>query len=140
MDTQANILTERQIEVLQLRERGLTQAAVAAKLGTTGSNVSAIERAAEANIKKAHRTLDFVRTLRAPEQFTVSAGSSIDDLVDEIYAHGNKSGIRLAYCRPELYAHLHSLLNEKSDECKIQKSVTIGLTEDGEVNVFTDAI
>lgn len=40
-------LTERQVEVLELREQGQTQQEVADRLGTTDSNISAIERAAE---------------------------------------------------------------------------------------------
>ncbi|MGM0590756.1 MAG: sigma factor-like helix-turn-helix DNA-binding protein, partial [Halobacteriota archaeon] len=46
-------LTERQVEVLELREQGYTQREVADRLGTTDSNVSAIERAAEQNVEKA---------------------------------------------------------------------------------------
>ncbi|WP_323174620.1 Tfx family DNA-binding protein [Natrialba sp. PRR66] len=136
--TETTVLTDRQVTVLQLREQGETQQEVADKLGTTGSNVSAVERAAETNVEKARRTLELVRTLRAPAQFTVSPGTSFDEVVDRVYAQGDDAGIRVAYCRPELYAHLYGLLAEVTDENRLISAVRIGLTEAGEVRVFND--
>lgn len=135
---ESTILTDRQIEVLELRERGHTQREVAEELGTTDSNVSAIERAAEQNVEKARRTLELVRTLRAPAQFTVSAGTYFDDAVDAVYERGDEAGIKIDYCRPELYAHLYGLLEENTDDNTLVEPVRIGLTEDGEVKAFTD--
>jgi Tfx family DNA-binding protein len=136
MDPQDTILTDRQLEVLELRERGHTQREVAARLGTTDSNVSAVERAAETNIEKARRTLELVRTVRAPVQFTVAAGTDFDVLVDRVYDRGDEAGVMISYCRPELYAHLYGLLEEDADDNELETSVTLGLTEDGDVKVF----
>jgi Tfx family DNA-binding protein len=137
-ETEATTLTERQLQVLQLREQGHTQRTVAEELGTTDSNVSAIERAAEANIEKARRTLELVRTLRAPTQFTAATGTEFDTLVDRVYDHGDDAGIKIDYCRPELYAHLYGLLEDHATENRLDTAVDIGLTEDGGVNVFAD--
>jgi len=133
----ATILTARQVEVLDLREQGLTQREVADELGTTDSNVSAIERAAAANVEKARRTLELVQTLRAPVRFTVAAGSSFDDLVSRVYARGDEAGIKIAYCRPELYTHLYGLLEDVASANRLETATTVGLTTDGEVEVFT---
>lgn len=138
MDPGTTILTERQVEVLELRERGYTQREVAAELGTTGSNVSAVERAAEGNVEKARRTLELVRTLRAPTQFTAPVGTYFDDLVDRVYSHGDEAGIKIAYCRPELYAHLYGMLEAHTDENRLDTTVRVGLTEEGGVKVFTE--
>ncbi|MFC6765226.1 Tfx family DNA-binding protein [Natrinema soli] len=140
LETQGTILTDRQVEVLELRESGHTQQEVADKLGTTDSNVSAVERAAKENIEKARRTLELVQTLRAPVQFTVSAGTSFDGLVTQIYSSGDDAGIKIAYCRPELYTHLYGILEEVTDANQLTKSTTIGLTEDGEVKVYADDV
>ncbi len=139
-EAQGTILTDRQVEVLELREKGHTQREVADKLGTTDSNVSAIERAAESNVEKARRTLELVQTLRAPVQFTVSAGTSFDDLVTRVYAHGDEAGIKIAYCRPELYTHLYGMLEEVTNANRLERSTTIGLTKDGEVDVYADSV
>jgi Tfx family DNA-binding protein len=138
MDAGGTILTDRQVEVLQLRERGHTQTEVAEKLGTTDSNVSAIERAAEDNIEKARRTLDLVRTMRTPAQFTLSAGTDFDEVVDRVYEQGDQTGIKITYSRPELYAHLYDLLEDRASQNQLETPVTVGLTEDGEVTVFQD--
>lgn len=137
-ETEGTLLTDRQLQILRRRDQGATQRAVAEELGTTASNVSAIERAAEANIEKARRTLELVRALRAPVQFTVEAGRSFDELVSAVYDHGDDAGVKVAYCRPELYAHLYGLVGDATDANRLTATVTVGLTEDGAVTVYTD--
>jgi hypothetical protein len=131
-------LTERQVEVLELRAAGHTQQEVAEMLGTTDSNVSAIERAAQENVAKARGTLELVRTVRAPVRFSVPAGTDFDDLVDTVFAEGNDAGVKLDYCRPELYSHLFASLEDLVEASRLVDPVDIGLTEDGEVTVFPD--
>jgi hypothetical protein len=138
VDTDETVLTDRQVEVLELRERGHTQREVADELGTTDSNVSAVERAAEANVKKARRTLELVRTLRAPARFSVEAGTSFDDLVSRVYDAGDDAGVTVDYCRPELYAHLYGALDGSVSRNRVVTPVTVGLTREGEVKVFAD--
>lgn len=133
-------LTERQVEVLELRERGWTQQEVADRLGTTDSNVSAVERAAEQNVEQARRTLELVRTLRAPVRFSVSAGTSFDALVERVYDRGDEAGIKIAYCRPELYTHLYSVLESRTERNELLTTVDVGITDEGEVRVFTEEL
>jgi Tfx family DNA-binding protein len=132
------VLTERQVEVLELREQGHTQRAIAERLGTTDSNVSAIERAARANVQKARKTLQLVETLQSPVQFTVPAGTEFETLVDEVYAQGDEAGITIAHHRPELYAHLYDQLQSQSAENQLTDAAEIGITDDGAVTVSTD--
>lgn len=138
VDPDGTILTERQVEVLEHRERGLTQQEVADVIGTTDSNVSAVERAARENVEKARRTLELVRSLRAPAQFTVQEETYFDDVVDEVYARGDETGIKVAYSRPELYAHLYEVLEDHISENQLDRSVEVGLTKDGEVETYTN--
>lgn len=134
--SQETNLTERQIEVLKLREQGLTQAAVAEKLGTTDSNVSAIERAAEANIEKARMTLRVVHTIRSAVQFQVAAGESIDELVDAIYERGDAANIRVSYRKPELYGHLYHELEAVLEDGELQHEASVGITAEGRITAF----
>jgi hypothetical protein len=136
VSTGSTTLTDRQVEVLELRERGLTQQDVADRLGTTASNVSAVERAAEANVEKARKTLELIRTLRAPVRFTVEAGASFDDLVDAVYERGDEAGTKVDYCRPELYTHLFGALEPHTRRNRLETRVEVGLTRDGEVKLF----
>lgn len=136
--TKVTFLTDRQVEVLTLREKDYTQQEVAEVLGTTDSNVSAIERAAEENVEKAHRTLELIRMLRAPAQFTVSEGTYFDELVNEVYSRGDEAGIKIAYCRPELYTHLYGSLEEYTSQNQLETSIRIGLTKEGDVKVLSE--
>jgi len=136
VSAESTTLTDRQVQVLELREQGLTQREVADRLGSTGSNVSAIERAAERNVEQARGTLQLIRTIRSPVRLTVDAGTTFDDLVDTIYARGDEDGVKIAYCRPELYAHLFGQLESHTTRNRLDTAVEIGLTRDGEVKVF----
>ncbi len=132
----STILTERQVEVLELREQGYTQQEVAEKIGTTDSNVSAVERAATKNVEKAKRTLRLVDTLSASVTFEVPAGTHFGDMIEMVYSHGDTCDIKIAYCRPELYSYLYEPLEKYSAGNKIRRNVEIGLTHDGDVRVF----
>lgn len=136
--TASTTLTERQVEVLELREQGQTQQEIADRLGTTDSNISAIERAAEQNIEKARRTLELVRTIRSPIQFSVSPGTSFDTLVASVYSHADEAGIKIAYCRPELYTHLYGVIEECTNQNELNTTIDVGITNEGEVRVFTE--
>jgi hypothetical protein len=136
---ESTTLTERQVEVLELRERGYTQREVAARLGTTDSNVSAVERAAERNVEKARRTLELVRTVRSPVQFSVPPETSFDELVTAVYRHADEAGVKIAYCRPELYTHLYGALEASTEQNELTAGVEVGITNEGEVRVFVES-
>jgi DNA-binding protein, Tfx family len=140
VSAEATTLTERQVEVLELREQGRTQQEVADRLGTTDSNISAVERAAQQNVEKARRTLELVRTIRSPVQFSVSPGTTFDDLVTNVYRHGDEAGIKIEHCRPELYTHLYGILEEHAKQGQLLTAVEIGITNEGDVQVFTGDI
>jgi Tfx family DNA-binding protein len=138
ISAESTTLTGRQVEVLELREQGQTQREVANQLGTTDSNISAIERAAERNVKKARRTLELVRTVRSPVRFSVSPGMSFDALVASVYSHADEAGIKVAHCRPELYTHLYGVLEGSTDRNELTTTIDVGITNEGEVRVFTE--
>lgn len=134
--TDSTILTDRQKEVLELRNRGYTQREVADQIGTTSSNVSAVERAAEENIEKAHRTVEYVRTISAVTTFEIDAETHFGDVIEMAYKEGDEADIKVDYARPELYSHLYGLLNEHMSGNKIRVNVEVGLTDDGDVVIY----
>ncbi|MGB9985546.1 Tfx family DNA-binding protein [Salarchaeum japonicum] len=138
VSAESTTLTARQVEVLELREQGRTQREVAEQLGTTDSNISAIERAAEQNIEKARRTLELVRTVRSPIQFSVTPGTSFEELVASVYEHADDAGIKIAHCRPELYTHLYGVLENATNQNELTTTIDVGITNDGEVRVYTE--
>lgn len=136
LSSEETILTERQVEVLRLRKQGNTQREVAEELGTTDSNVSAIERSAKDNVRKARKTLSLMRTLQSPVRFTVPEGTEFTTLVDEIYSQGDEVDVKISYCRPELHSHLYNKLKSDIEQNQLKTAVEIGLTENGDVETF----
>lgn len=135
IDPAGTFLTERQVQILRLRERGLTQAEVAERIETTASNVSAVERNARENVEKARETLDCVRLLRTRARFRTGAGTSLDTLVGRIYDLGDEHGVKVAYRKPELYGHVHEAIEPRLRNGQTTAPVEVGLTHEGEVIV-----
>ena len=79
-DADESVLTRRQAEVLALRERGVAQADIAEKLGTSRANVSSVESSARENIANARETVAFAEALSAPVRVTVEAGTDLYDV------------------------------------------------------------
>lgn len=140
VSAEGTALTERQLEVLRLRERGFTQREVAERIGTTDANVSAVERAAERNVEQARRTLEVVRVVRSPVRFSVEAGTYFEELVEMVYDHGDEVDVKVDYSYPELYAHLYEHLEDQAERSHLGSSAEIALTEDGDVRVFADPV
>lgn len=135
-DVTETFLTERQAEVLAMRNDGLTQREIADRLGTSVANVSGVESSARRNVAAAARTLDLARLLECSVRFTADAGEDLRDLVDDVYARGDESDLRVAYAEPELTTRLHDLLGELIEERCLVETVEVGITRGGEVLAF----
>ena len=135
-DVSETFLTERQAEVLALRNDGMTQREIADRLGTSVANVSGIESAARRNVDAAARTLDLARLLECAVRFPVEGGTDLRELVDEVYALGDESDLRVAYAEPELTTRLHDHLGDLIEDRRLVEGVEVGITHDGEVLAF----
>lgn len=126
-------LTERQTEILELRNDGLTQREIADRLDTSVPNISAIERSARDNVERARRTVDLAERIQADVWFEQAIGSHLRDIVDAIYAAGDEAGVKITFSDPELAAYLHVHLRERLDGRRLTDPVQIGITSDGGV-------
>jgi Tfx family DNA-binding protein len=129
-------LTERQKQVLVLREEGETQREIAEEFGTSASNVSMIQKAAEENIEKAHRTVELAKHIRTPQRVDVEPGDHIDDVIETVYDMGDVQGVKIEHSRPELYTHIYTSLSELFEGEHFDDEVGIGITEDGNVEFY----
>ena len=136
VDVGDTFLTERQAEVLALREAGHTQAAIAERLGTSVANISGVERAARSNVAAARRTLDLAAVLGARTRFTAAAGTDLRDLVDRVYAAADEADVRVAQSDPDLTAALADALDEYLEGRVLTGDVEVGVRADGEVATF----
>jgi len=137
-DADDTFLTERQRRVLVLREEGKTQREIADEFGTSASNVSMIQSAAEENVKKARRTVELAKYIRTPNRVEVEPGDHIDEVVETVYDMGDVQGVKIEYSRPELYSHIYTSLSELFEGEHFDASVGIGITDDGKVEFYRD--
>ncbi|MFB6353605.1 MAG: Tfx family DNA-binding protein [Halobacteriales archaeon] len=126
-------LTERQAQILELRQAGHTQREIADRLETTVPNISAIERAARDNVERARRTVDLAKRIETDVWVEQPAGAHLRDIVDAIYTAGDEAGVKVTYSDPELSAYLHVHLDDRLDGRRLTEAVRVGITPDGGV-------
>ena len=93
-DADESVLTERQAEVLAFRERGLRQADIAERLGTSRANVSSVEASARDNVERAKETVAFAEALSSPVRVEIPAGTDLYDAPQRVYDACDEAGVR----------------------------------------------
>lgn len=89
------LLTERQLEVLQLRRRGLSYAEIAEKLGTTPENIMILEKRAMRNIELAKATLEFACSGGGGARIELKPGTRMVDIPRIVMDEADKIGLKL---------------------------------------------
>ncbi|MCW7077399.1 MAG: Tfx family DNA-binding protein [Candidatus Syntrophoarchaeum sp.] len=101
-----SFLTRQQVEVLGLRELGLTQREIAERIGTTRENVSIIEKRAKVNIERCRETLREWERIRAPITIKIPKGTDIFDIPGIIFDEADRDEIRVELNKLEIIATL----------------------------------
>lgn len=137
-DADQNILTRRQAEVLALRERGLRQAAIAERLGTSRANVSSVEASARENVQKASETVSFAEALTAPVQISIEAETDLYDIPKQVYDACDEAGVKVNRTAPDLMKEISDAAGDAVRGRKVRHDLMIGVTGDGTVQVRTE--
>ncbi|MFW5917163.1 MAG: Tfx family DNA-binding protein [Halorubrum sp.] len=101
-DADESVLTDRQAEVLALRERGLRQSDIAERLGTSRANVSSVEASARDNVERARETVAFAEALAAPVRVEIEAGTDLYDAPKRVYDACDEAGVKVNQTAPNL--------------------------------------
>lgn len=134
-DPDRSVLTERQAQVLALRERGLSQATIAERLGTSRANVSSVEGSARDNLEKARETVAFAETLRAPVQVRIPAGTDLYDVPQEVYDACDETGVKVEHTAPDLMKIVSDAAGDAVTGRKVDADLVVSVTSDGAVRV-----
>ncbi|MFB6184927.1 MAG: Tfx family DNA-binding protein [Haloarculaceae archaeon] len=134
-DAAESVLTRRQAEVLALRERGQTQAAIADHMGTSRANIASIESSARENVQKAAETVDFVTALRAPARVTIPAGTDLYDAPSRVFSACDDADIKVGYTAPELMKQISDAAGTAVEGREVVADLLITVTTDGTVRV-----
>ncbi|WP_049920240.1 Tfx family DNA-binding protein [Halobiforma nitratireducens] len=131
----SSVLTYRQAQVLALRERDISQADIAAELGTSRANVSSIEASARENLEKARETVAFAEALRAPVRVRVPEGTDLYDVPNQVYEACDEAGVKVDYTAPDLMKAVSDAAGSAITGREVSTPLIVGVTSDGMVRV-----
>lgn len=130
-----SLLTERQLQVLQLRKEGRSQAEVADILGTTRSNVSILEKRAHQNIHRAEQTLRQWMMIKAPISLKIKEGTDVFDIPKMVFDVADLRSIELPVTSLDIIVQLRRKSPQLFRKRAVLKDVDVYVTEDGELLV-----
>ncbi len=134
-DPEESVLTRRQAQVLALRERGISQAAIADSLGTSRANVSKVEASARNNVAKARETVAFAETLQAPVQIQIDPGTDLYEVPDRVYENCDEAGVKVPYSAPEVMKMVSEAAGDAVGGREVRASLLVGVTSEGTMRV-----
>jgi Tfx family DNA-binding protein len=128
------LLTERQLQVLELRRKGLSHEEIARMLNTTRENVVILEKRAIKNIRIALETLEYAAAIGGL-RIKAARGSRILDLAATIVREADKAGVKLAMSMPELVVELSNKMRGRIEKGRLKEDVEVLVLPDGSLAV-----
>ena len=135
MRKSSNLLTDRQIQVLKLRSRGLTQEGVAKQLKTTRENVSILESRARRNIKRAKATIEVLEDLGMATRITIKPETPVLEISKIIFKKADDANVRLQLDCIDLLERIKIKAKDKIKAKKVVSSISIVLLPYGDLLV-----
>ncbi len=89
-------LTDKQVEILRMKKKGMSQADIARTMKTTRGNICIIENTALKNIEKAKNTIKFYRAMEAPIWLTIPGGTDLYDIPQLVFNAADKKRIKIS--------------------------------------------
>jgi Tfx family DNA-binding protein len=130
-----NLLTDRQIQVLKLRSRGLTQEAVAKQLKTTRENVSILESRARRNIKRAKATIEILEDLGMATRITIKPETPVLEISKIILKKADDENVRIKLDCIDLLEKIKIKAKNKIKAKKVVNPISVVLLPYGDLIV-----
>ncbi|MFQ6050354.1 MAG: Tfx family DNA-binding protein [Candidatus Hydrothermarchaeota archaeon] len=127
-------LTDKQIKILELRNKNYTQSEIAELIGTSVSNVSILEKRAKENVRRAKRTLELYQLLLCPVRITIEEDTDLFEIPERVYEVANSMGIKVSLDSPSMIENIN--VRGLAKGRKIKREFMIGLRNDGGVEIF----
>lgn len=134
-DADAGVLTERQAEVLALREHGLRQSVIADRLGTSRANVSSVEASARTNVERARETVAFAEALSAPVHVEIPAGTDLYDAPKRVYDACDDAGVKVNKTAPDLMKTIGDRAGDAVYGREVRDRLFVTVGTDGRIRV-----
>ena len=135
MRKNTNLLTDRQIQVLKLRSRGITQEKVARQLKTTRENVSILESRARRNIKRAKATIELLEDLGMATRITIKPDTPVLEISKLILKKADDANVRLQLDCIDLLEKIKIKAKNKIKAKKVVQPISVVLLPYGDLLV-----
>lgn len=129
-----SFLTERQLEILELRGRWHTQEEIARKLGTTRENITITEKRGRENIKKARKTIEAFEML-SPVKIEIDRGENLFLVSDKILKIGDARGIDVRYSKTTIISMLRRKARKRVDGDMVLEGFKVLLLRSGKIRL-----
>jgi hypothetical protein len=124
-------LTDRQVEILTMRKKGMTQADIAKIKKTTRGNICIIEKTALRNVERANNTIKFYKTLEAPISLTIPVGTDLLDIPKMIFKAADKKRIKISIDSAMIVVKLKTQVPDKMHGRLITNEIDVSADEHG---------
>ncbi len=128
-------LTDKQIEILKLKKKGMTQADIARSLKTTRGNICIIENTALKNIEKAKNTIKFYRAMEAPIWLTIPGGTDLYDIPEKIFKAADKKRIKISVDSAMVIVKLKTEVPDRINGRLTNDDIDISVDDHGNVTI-----
>ena len=134
-DADESVLTDRQAEVLALRERGLRQSDIADRLGTSRANVSSVEASARDNVDRARETVAFAEALAAPVRVEIDSGTDLYDAPKRVYDACDDAGVKVNQTAPDLMKTIGDRAGDAVHGREVRSRLFVTVDASGQIRV-----
>ncbi|WP_144798293.1 Tfx family DNA-binding protein [Halorubrum depositum] len=134
-DADESVLTDRQAEVLALRERGLRQSDIADRLGTSRANVSSVEASARDNVERARETVAFAEALAAPVRVKIEPGTDLYDAPKRVYDACDDAGVKVNQTAPDLMKTIGDRAGDAVHGREVRSRLFVTVDANGQIRV-----
>ena len=129
------LFTASQLRVMILRQQGLTQEEVAARLGTTRQNISIMERRAHRNLQLARETVLAYERLTSRAIVVLEPGTHRIDVPRLVVNEADRAGVRLRANFTRIYDEIHFRAGQCLSGTEVKSPITVFIFADGDIKV-----
>lgn len=129
------LLTERQVEILEMRKQNLTQEETAKKLGISRQDVSVLEKRALRNINTAADTIQMAENIGVLKRTRIGSGLHILDVAKEILKFADTEGVKIRSTALGIMTLIQAAASSSLDNGIVTVPLEAIMLPDGRVSV-----
>lgn len=129
------LLTERQVEILNLRRGGLTQEETAGRLGISRQDVSILEKRSLRNINMAAETLQMAQNIGVLKRTRINPGRHILEVAKCVFDFADSEGIRIRTNALGIMTLVQAAASSSTENGIVRVSIEAIILPDGRVIV-----